>query len=70
MEDCVHLVCESLGVREQDEVNVEKVCVLYQRVFLTAANLDDTQRAITQVRDENRIWDIRGYEKDALTLYL
>ncbi|KAL7870986.1 hypothetical protein SRHO_G00084830 [Serrasalmus rhombeus] len=53
MEDCVHLVCESLGVCEDDEVNVEKVCVLYQKVFLIPANLDDTQRAITQVSAQN-----------------
>lgn len=50
MEECVHLVCKILGINEDDEVSVEKVGLLYQKVFFTPAHPDDIHRAIAQVR--------------------
>ncbi|KAF4091885.1 hypothetical protein AMELA_G00042100 [Ameiurus melas] len=53
MEDCVRLVCETLGVHTGDEVSVEEIAVLYQKVFHTDAELRDAQRAVTQVSSQN-----------------
>ncbi|XP_043120881.1 uncharacterized protein LOC122363062 isoform X3 [Puntigrus tetrazona] len=50
MEECLHLVCESMGVREDDEVGVDVICSLYKSVFLIAASLDETKRAVAEVR--------------------
>ncbi|KAK3548924.1 hypothetical protein QTP70_021691 [Hemibagrus guttatus] len=49
MEECVRLVCETLGVHMVDEVSVEKIAALYQNVFHTTVELRDVQRAVTQV---------------------
>ncbi|KAI7802403.1 hypothetical protein IRJ41_009155 [Triplophysa rosa] len=53
MEDCVHLVCELLGIQEDDEVGMEMICSLYTNIFLISTNLEDTKRAVSQVRGEN-----------------
>lgn len=49
MEECLHLVCESMGVHKEDEVSVDEICSLYKSVFLITASLDETKRAISQV---------------------
>lgn len=49
MEECLHLVCESMGVHEDDEVGVDMIWSLYKSVFLITASLDETKRAIAQV---------------------
>ncbi|XP_046720592.1 uncharacterized protein LOC124395797 isoform X2 [Silurus meridionalis] len=53
MEECALLVCEALGVHMGEEVSVEKILSLYQDVYHTAAELRDTQRAVTKVRSQN-----------------
>ncbi|GAA6109421.1 uncharacterized protein LOC117597520, partial [Tachysurus ichikawai] len=53
MEDCVRLVCETLGVHMVEEVSVEMIVDLYQNVFHTNAELRDAQRAVTQVSAQN-----------------
>ncbi|KAF4101145.1 hypothetical protein G5714_017577 [Onychostoma macrolepis] len=52
MEECLHLVCESMGVHEDDEVSVDVIWSLYKSVFLITASLDETKRAIAQVRGQ------------------
>ncbi|XP_016364711.1 uncharacterized protein LOC107705772 [Sinocyclocheilus rhinocerous] len=52
MEECFHLVCEAMGVHEDDEVGVDMICSLYKSVFLITAGLDETKRAIAQVRGQ------------------
>lgn len=49
MEECLHLVCETIGVHEDDEVGVDVICSLYKSVFLITTSLEDTKRAISQV---------------------
>ncbi|XP_067245483.1 kielin/chordin-like protein [Chanodichthys erythropterus] len=53
MEECLHLVCETIGVHEDDEVGVDVICSLYKSVFLITASLEDTKRAILQVRGQS-----------------
>ncbi|XP_016308444.1 uncharacterized protein LOC107662842 [Sinocyclocheilus anshuiensis] len=53
MEECLHLVCESMGVHEDDDVGVDVICSLYKSVFLITASLDETKRAIIQVRGQS-----------------
>ncbi|KAG7332878.1 hypothetical protein KOW79_003013 [Hemibagrus wyckioides] len=53
MEECVRLVCETLCVHTVDEVSVEKIADLYQKVFHTSTELRDVQRAVTQVSAQN-----------------
>ncbi|XP_048024062.1 uncharacterized protein LOC125253868 isoform X2 [Megalobrama amblycephala] len=53
MEECLHLVCETIGVHEDDEVGVDVICSLYKSVFLITASLEDTKRAISQVRGQS-----------------
>ncbi|ROL23538.1 Kielin/chordin-like protein [Anabarilius grahami] len=53
MEECLHLVCETIGVHEDDEVGVDVICSLYKSVFLITATLEDTKRAISQVRGQS-----------------
>ncbi|KAA0715197.1 hypothetical protein E1301_Tti008752 [Triplophysa tibetana] len=53
MEDCVHMVCELLGIQETDEVGMDMICLLYTNIFLISTNLEDTKRAVSQVRGEN-----------------
>ncbi len=50
MEECLYLVCESMGVHEDDEVGVDMIWSLYKSVFLITASLDETKRAIAQVK--------------------
>nr|XP_055030962.1 uncharacterized protein LOC129419806 [Misgurnus anguillicaudatus] len=52
MEDCVHLVCESLGLLEDDVVGSDMICSLYNSIFLISTSQEDTQRAISQVKGE------------------
>ncbi|XP_073786358.1 uncharacterized protein isoform X2 [Danio rerio] len=49
MEECLHLVCESVGVGEDEEVGVDLICSLYKSVFLISASLDEMKTAISQV---------------------
>ncbi|XP_077049891.1 uncharacterized protein LOC143696906 isoform X2 [Siphateles boraxobius] len=53
MEECLRLVCETIGVHEEDEVGMDVICSLYKSVFLITANLEETKRAISQVRGES-----------------
>lgn len=57
MEECLHLVCETIGVHEEDEVGMDVICSLYKSVFLITASLEETKRAISQVNVRNT--DIR-----------
>lgn len=53
MEECLHLVCETIGVHEEDEVGMDVICSLYKSVFLITASLEETKRAISQVNIRN-----------------
>ncbi|XP_056091986.1 uncharacterized protein LOC130071300 isoform X2 [Rhinichthys klamathensis goyatoka] len=53
MEECLHLVCETIGVHAEDEVGMDVICSLYKSVFLITASLEETKTAISQVRGQS-----------------
>ncbi|KAK7160534.1 hypothetical protein R3I93_008243 [Phoxinus phoxinus] len=53
MEEFLHLVCETIGVHEEDEVGIDVICSLYKSVFLITASREDTKSAISQVRGQS-----------------
>jgi len=53
MEECLHLVCETIGVDAEDEVGMDVICSLYKSVFLITASLEETKTAISQVNIRN-----------------
>ncbi|KAG1935159.1 hypothetical protein F2P79_019495 [Pimephales promelas] len=53
MEECLHLVCETIGVDAEDEVGMDVICSLYKSVFLITASLEETKTAISQVRGQS-----------------
>lgn len=55
MEDCVHMVCELLGIQETDEIGMEMICLLYTNIFLISTNLEDTKRAVSQVTSYSKL---------------
>lgn len=61
MEECVHLVCELLGIQEDDEVGMEMILSLYTNIFFISTNLEDTKKAVSQVNELNdfctRLWN-------------